>query len=206
MSSSGKGDANSYWPGFVDALTNVVIAMIFVVVVLAISLSFAARLMGQKIAEQYIQEHKDKAAQAPKEAPAADSVPDAAVQVVQRIAVAGNEKSTAAAKSAAVSRKDRVFQLDYAPGAVTLDPAAADQIKQALARLGNEVTGKRVQVVASGPDMALSDNQRAAYLRVMAVRNLLIESGFPPDRIGMEVDTRRETSSAAVNLSFSSSP
>ena len=203
MSSSGKGDANSYWPGFVDALTNVVIAMIFVVVVLAISLSFAARLMGQKIAEQYIKEHQEKT---PKAAPTADPAPDAAVKVTQRIAVAGNEKAASAARPARVRNQDQLLQLDYAPGAVTLDGAAADQLKQVLSKLEGEVAGRRVQIVASGPDMAFSDNQRAAFLRVMGVRNLLIESGFTPERIGMEVDTKRETSTTAVNLSFSSVP
>ena len=34
MAGGGKSGGDSYWPGFVDALTNVVIAMIFVVVVL----------------------------------------------------------------------------------------------------------------------------------------------------------------------------
>lgn len=203
MSSSGKGDANSYWPGFVDALTNVVIAMIFVVVVLAISLSFAARLMGQKIAEQYIKEHQEKT---PKAAPTADPAPDAAVKVTQRIAVAGNEKAASAARPARVRNQDQLLQLDYAPGAVTLDGAAADQLKQVLSKLEGQVAGRRVQIVASGPDMAFSDNQRAAFLRVMGVRNLLIESGFTPERIGMEVDTKRETSTTAVNLSFSSVP
>ena len=203
MSSSGKGDANSYWPGFVDALTNVVIAMIFVVVVLAISLSFAARLMGQKIAEQYIKEHQEKT---PKAAPTADPAPDAAVKVTQRIAVAGNEKAASAARPARVRNQEQLLQLDYAPGAVTLDGAAADQLKQVLSKLEGEVAGRRVQIVASGPDMAFSDNQRAAFLRVMGVRNLLIESGFTPERIGMEVDTKRETSTTAVNLSFSSVP
>ena len=203
MSSSGKGDANSYWPGFVDALTNVVIAMIFVVVVLAISLSFAARLMGQKIAEQYIKEHQEKT---PKAAPTADPAPDAAVKVTQRIAVAGNEKAASAARPARVRNQEQLLQLDYAPGAVTLDGAAADQLKQVLSKLEGQVAGRRVQIVASGPDMAFSDNQRAAFLRVMGVRNLLIESGFTPERIGMEVDTKRETSTTAVNLSFSSVP
>lgn len=203
MSSSGKGDANSYWPGFVDALTNVVIAMIFVVVVLAISLSFAARLMGQKIAEQYIKEHQEKT---PKAAPTADPAPDAAVKVMQRIAVAGNEKAASAARPARVRNQEQLLQLDYAPGAVTLDGAAADQLKQVLSKLEGQVAGRRVQIVASGPDMAFSDNQRAAFLRVMGVRNLLIESGFTPERIGMEVDTKRETSTTAVNLSFSSAP
>ena len=203
MSSSGKGDANSYWPGFVDALTNVVIAMIFVVVVLAISLSFAARLMGQKIAEQYIKEHQEKT---PKAAPTADPAPDAAVKVMQRIAVAGNEKAASAARPARVRNQEQLLQLDYAPGAVTLDGAAADQLKQVLSKLEGQVAGRRVQIVASGPDMAFSDNQRAAFLRVMGVRNLLIESGFTPERIGMEVDTKRETSTTAVNLSFSSVP
>ncbi len=251
MSSSGKGDANSYWPGFVDALTNVVIAMIFVVVVLAISLSFAARLMGVKLAEQYIKEHKEKAATAaPSQAieptpaaaagggatagsaagagaeagsgagtgaavataakatlaPTPEPPPDAGVQVMERIAVAGNEKQPTTARPTTVRKQDQVLQLDYAPGALTLDSAAVDQFKQVLSTLQGQVEGRRVQIVASGPDMAFSDNQRAAYVRVMAVRNLLIEAGFAPERIGMELDVQRQTSTTSVNLSFSNAP
>ena len=62
MAGGGRAGGDAYWPGFVDALTNVVIAMIFVVVVLAISLTFAAQMMGQKLAERIVKEHLAKAA------------------------------------------------------------------------------------------------------------------------------------------------
>ena len=204
MSSSGKGDANSYWPGFVDALTNVVIAMIFVVVVLAISLSFAAQLMAKKMAEQYIQEHSKKS---DKEAPPPPppEPPDAGIKLNQRIAVAGNEKPVAP-KPSQLKSQGNVLQLDYAPGAVTLDAAATGELKKALAARAADIASLRVQLVASGPDMAFTDNQRAAFLRVMDVRNALIDAGFSADRIEMNVDTQREARAPAVNLRFSASP
>ena len=204
MSSSGKGDANSYWPGFVDALTNVVIAMIFVVVVLAISLSFAAQLMAKKMAEQYIQEHNkkpDKDAQPPPP----PEPPDAGIKLNQRIAVAGNEKPVAP-KPSQLKSQGNVLQLDYAPGAVTLDAAATGELKKALAARAADMASLRVQLVASGPDMAFTDNQRAAFLRVMEVRNALIDAGFGADRIEMNVDTQRDARAPAVNLRFSASP
>lgn len=204
MSSSGKGDANSYWPGFVDALTNVVIAMIFVVVVLAISLSFAAQLMAKKMAEQYIQEHNKKSDKDAQPAPPPEP-PDAGIKLNQRIAVAGNEKPVAP-KPSQLKSQGNVLQLDYAPGAVTLDAAATGELKKALAARAADMASLRVQLVASGPDMAFTDNQRAAFLRVMEVRNALIDAGFGADRIEMNVDTQRDARAPAVNLRFSASP
>ncbi|MCV2355708.1 hypothetical protein LNV09_16305 [Paucibacter sp. B2R-40] len=206
MSSSGKGDANSYWPGFVDALTNVVIAMIFVVVVLAISLSFAAQLMGKKLAEKYIKEHATETVKPPPGSP--EQAPLSAQQKpvdTQHITVAGNESAAKGATAKISQRQATALQLDYAAGALTLDPAALDLLKSALAVVPDAAT-KRVQLSASGPDMALTENQRAAFLRAMAVRNVLLDAGFTPAHISMSVDTARVTTVTAVNLSFSDSP
>ncbi|OYU73257.1 MAG: hypothetical protein CFE45_37830, partial [Burkholderiales bacterium PBB5] len=191
MASGGSG-ANAYWPGFVDALTNVVIAMIFVVVVLAISLSFAAQMMGKKLAEKYIQEHKEKLAQAPPAAPPPPQpqLKESALEKTTRIAVAGNEAASAA--GGAVRQVRNTLQLDYASSAITLDAAAADRFKAAVAALGGNLAQRRVQIVAAGPGMAISDNQRAAYLRVMAVRNTLLELGVAADHIDVRIDTEVE--------------
>lgn len=201
MSSGGSG-ANSYWPGFVDALTNVVIAMVFVIVVLAISLSFAAQMMGKKLAEKYIKEHAEKTALAapakaspPAQAPVAESVLPAAT----RIAVAGNERAASSA-GGTLRRVRNSLALDFAPGAMTLDTQAEERFRAALAALGGEPVRRRVELVATGPAMQLSDNQRTAYLRVMAVRNALLDQGVKPDRIQVRIDTDTEVASASVNV------
>lgn len=209
MSGGGSG-ANAYWPGFVDALTNVVIAMIFVVVVLAISLSFAAQMMGKKLAEKLIEEHKAKTAQAPPAAtppaptpapaPAQLQVAPSALVKTTRIAVAGNE-AAASAPAAAMRQVRNTLQLDYAASAITLDAAAADRFQAAVAALGS-LGQRRVEVVAGGPGMAIGDNQRAAYLRVMALRNQLLELGVAPDRIDVRIDTATELPAPRLNVSF----
>ncbi len=206
MASGGSG-ANAYWPGFVDALTNVVIAMIFVVVVLAISLSFAAQMMGKKLAEKYIQEHKEKTAQAPPAAaPAAPlQLKESALEKTTRIAVAGNE-APASTAGGAVRQVRNTLQLDYAASAITLDAAAADRFKAAVAALGGNLAQRRVQIVASGPGMAISDNQRAAYLRVMAVRNTLLELGVGADRIDVRIETEVDLPAPRLNVSFGTTP
>src|SRR5690349_22145149 len=95
------GKTANYWPGFVDALTNVVIAMVFVIVVLAIALSFAARLMGQRLAEEIVKKHTAaaaaSAAAAPPAAAAGDTAPRSELQGRTRIAVQGNEHAASSA-------------------------------------------------------------------------------------------------------------
>jgi outer membrane protein OmpA-like peptidoglycan-associated protein len=204
----GKG-GNSYWPGFVDALTNVVIAMIFVIVVLAIALSFAAQLMGKKLAEQYIAAAAASAAAAAPAKPAPAAAPAEVLPVPEsrrsgrtRIAVSGGEAASSP-NPARVGAVRNVLQLDFAPNATTLDPAAAEQLKVALAPVERR---QRAVVIANGPDMQLSFNQRSAYLRVMAVRNVLIEQGFPPGKVSVRIDTQSTMKSATVNVSFQEGP
>lgn len=218
---SGGGAKNDYWPGFVDALTNVVIAMVFVIVVLAIALSFSAQLLAQrlaaKIAEQENQLGKARAAlqgrPADVEKPAAPRAPgamavDAQVATRTRIAVAGNEAAASAA-AAVVKPAERYLQLDFAAGALTLDPAAAEALTQALAPVQQrlaEQPGARVSVVALGPDLHLSENQRSAFIRAMAVRNHLLSQGIAGDRIATRIDTQSRTATPAVAVRVEDTP
>lgn len=207
MASGGSG-VNAYWPGFVDALTNVVIAMIFVVVALAISLTFAAQMMGKKMAERIVAEQVAKAVaastsvqqQAPPPPGAARGPADGdASSLAQRtvIAVRGNESASAPVAAAQVRSGRSLLMLSYAPGALTLDSAAAEQLRKAM---GSASPTQQVELVGTGPAMSASDNQRAAYLRVMAVRNQLLEMGYGPQQIQMRIDTERESAQPQVRL------
>jgi hypothetical protein len=198
----GGGGANAYWPGFVDALTNVVIAMIFVVVVLAISLSFAAQMMGHKMAQRLIQEHEAKAVAATASAAAAGQ--GAAVEQEPtrlrgqtRIAVAGNEKPKAAST---LQTQSNFLELDYAEGALTLDAPAAEQLRAAVGPSSKAPRSRYIELVASGPLMFATESQRAAYLRVMAVRNQMLELGYAPDHIKVRIDSSASPEQAQVKV------
>ncbi len=198
--------SGEYWPGMVDALTNVVIAMIFVVVVLSIALSFSAQLAAKRMAEEIVRKQR-AAEQAAPQAPvaAAPVTPMVAVgapsagTVSTRIAVTGAKPDSA---GGSVTQRSARLILDFAEEAVTLDDAAKKNLLAALAAEPEAVRNGRIQLVAQGPGMQFSENQRVAYLRVMAVRNLLIEQGRRADTIGVRIDTARETDTAMVSLSF----
>jgi hypothetical protein len=201
------GKSANYWPGFVDALTNVVIAMVFVIVVLAIALSFAAQMMGKKMADELV---KAKAAVA---AAAASAVPAPAVTSQAAADTPASTQATdtlievrarapAAAASAAVRDSGRSLRLEFADTALALDVDALKKLQDALAPHRAGAAGARVQITATGPSMALSDNQRSAYIRVLAVRNELIDAGFAAERIGVQIQTTGQAARATVTVSF----
>ena len=214
------GGAGNYWPGFVDALTNVVIAMVFVIVVLAISLSFLMQLLAQRMAARIaeLEQRQGAAARAvaaapsvPSPTPAPTAVPKPpapqARQVDQsagklRIDVAGNEDALSA-QGGAVRNADGQMLLESCPKALTLDAAASAQFVQGLAPLKEALAaaaGKRVTIVASGPDLDLSENQRAAYIRVMGVRNVLLDQGIAAERITTRFDFAAKPVKATISI------
>lgn len=217
--SGGGGKGGDYWPGFVDALTNVVIAMVFVIVVLAIALSFSAQIlakrMAAKIAEQQAELGRARQAliapAAEKErAGGAPPVIESQAPQRTRIAVAGNEAAlSASAATAKVKPAERFLQLDFAPGALTVDAAAAKALGEALAPLKQrliESPALRLEVVAIGPEIHLSENQRAAFIRAMAVRNELLGQGIAGDRIVTRIDMQASAPAPAVAVRLGEKP
>jgi len=200
MAGGGAG-GNSYWPGFVDALTNVVIAMIFVVVVLAISLSFAAQMMAKKMAAEIVA----KAASATTVSAAAQSgavVPESNLGQRTRIPVAG-PKQDQVVEGGKLSAPKNILQLDFEPTAVAMDDAATEALKKALAEAPRS---SAIELIATGPAMGITTNQRSAYLRVLAVRNVLLQMGFDKDKLQMRIETTVEAPSPTVNIAVGSQP
>jgi hypothetical protein len=209
------GKTANYWPGFVDALTNVVIAMVFVIVVLAISLSFSAQMLAKRMAArvtQLEQEGKAKQAAAPvpspevvanRDAPAPIESPDSAVPGKVRIGVQGNEKHRSAA-GGQVRAANRELVLEFAPTALTLDNAAEGLLVKSLGPVKKLLEaappGTRVMLVASGPEIEFSENQRSGYIRTMAVRNVLLDQGIPAERIGTRFDMKARPALALVSI------
>ncbi len=221
--SGGTGKDANYWPGFVDALTNVVIAMVFVIVVLAIALSFSAQLLAQRMSAKIAElqsagegktparpdsppasESKSGADAGPQSARTDSRVPGAVV-----IDVHGNEKNTTST-GGKIKATPRFLSLNYEPTALTLDEPAAALLVSSLAEVKKQLSqlppGSVVRLVAKGPAMELTESRRAAYIRVMAVRNVLIEQGITSERIVSQIDTETRTSRATVSIAVEPAP
>jgi hypothetical protein len=54
--------------------------------------------------------------------------------------------------------------------------------------------------------MDLSENQRSGYLRVMTVRNVLLENGIPASRIDARIDTAARADRPTVDISLERRP
>jgi hypothetical protein len=201
----GTNESSEYWPGFVDALTNVVIAMIFLTVVLAITLSFSSQISSKKIAAELVRQIRaaEAAANMPRGTvpPAEAGYPGSPSTgtVTTRIPVKGDKQAPGG--GAVLERASKLI-LDFSDSAVTLDDEARERLRKALAAEPERVRNGRIQLVAQGPSMQLSENQRASYLRIMAVRNLLIEQGTSPEAISLKIDTEREVRAPAISISF----
>jgi hypothetical protein len=216
------GKSTNYWPGFVDALTNVVIAMVFVIVVLAIALSFAAQLMGKRLAQQIIDKHQADAQAAASHVDKAHTVSQAhqlhetaqahmsedppsnlSARTVIKVKA---EVSAGAAAGGRVEAINNLVRLDYPDSAVMLDADAVQTLRAALASQKAQGTDVNVLVLAMGHGMELSENQRAAYMRVLTVRNELIDHGFKPENIIVRIDTETDAPRASVSVSFQKKP
>lgn len=217
------GKTANYWPGFVDALTNVVIAMVFVIVVLAMALSFAAQLMSKRLAQQYMgKQRAAQAASAPADkrrplptkleldtsqtSPQAQETSKARDRIEPKVIKVDAHESAESSSGGRVQTINNVVRLDYADTALTLDFNATEALRSAMAAQKARTIDAQIIIVARGRDMELSDNQRAAYLRVLAVRNELIDDGFKTDRIIVRIDTEHNDPHPSVTISFQDKP
>ena len=108
-----------------------------------------------------------------------------------------------ASAPAKVKPAERHLQLDFAPGALTVDAAAAKALADALAPLKArlaESPSLRLEIVAVGPEIHLSENQRAAFIRAMAVRNELLGQGVAGERIVTRIDMQARAAAPAVAI------
>ena len=63
-----------------------------------------------------------------------------------------------------------------------------------------------VMLVATGPAMGITSNQRSAYLRVLSVRNVLLQLGFDKDQLQMRIETAVEAPAPTVNIAVGGQP
>lgn len=201
----------NYWPGFVDALTNTVIAMVFLVIVLTLSLSVFINNIANQRAAKLVETQQGvakssgtvAASQAPAEAVGPTSLaspgasagavaesPKAAPSLLKgEFRVAGEQKGQAAVVPKLNSQTSGNALVLYYPGtAVEIDEKTAADLERLAVNSGISFPQMQASIVARGPQIFLSDNQRLAFFRSMAVRNFLLKKGIARENITIRVE------------------
>ena len=208
------GKEMNYWPGFVDALANVVVTMIFVIVVFTIALLY--------FSQNKVKEALAAAAQAKTEqAPAAPPPPSVAalekrvaelakeneqlrrqvqVQVQARpspqagsvergeVKMAESAPVAGAAPASVRIRGTRsALEVVFPAGAIELDKASLGRLEASFAGFAERARAGGVELVGVAESGPYSEGRRLSYYRNLALRNWLIEKGIPASQIRMRI-------------------
>ena len=195
-----------FWPGYVDAVTNLVLNLLFLLTIMTVAVFMFAMELGRQ--HQSTDNARQEAMTSTEQAKAAESEPEVEalrrqVAELKREARVANELLTAQkvvpASSAVAAPKKSValatpsgggLLVRYTDDAVTLTATEADKLRASLAEIVAS-GGARIDVVVP---TGFSEAKRMGFYRAMAVRNLLIEMKVPPERIEVSV---REGKAAA---------
>ena len=210
----GRRSSANYWPGFVDALSNMVLAMIFVVLVLALAMGMYSTLAAEALSKRYQAEATAaEALAAPRvPAPQVDAAaaqqpgkpPPGELQPTARLRVRSPEKpASAAATLTTVRRQLNALIIEFDSQAVALDERTTRSLTQALGAAEDLLRTGSVEIVASAPAGFLTEGQQISFFRAMAVRNYLLERGMNADRITVRVlDEASGAEMGEVRLTF----
>ena len=171
----------NFWPGYVDALSNVVLNMVFLVGLLA----FALFIFGSGAGGRAALQASNEAAQSPDPAAlrSAAAPPGPApidVAVTQRAAPSPAREEPVRMVTLRRDEAAMLWRIDFPTQLQTLPQAEAQRV---AASVGPEALA-RSQVTLWAP-AELSDpvHRRATYLRLMAVRDALLGAGMPSDQV-----------------------
>lgn len=169
-----EGGGGSYWPGYVDALTNVVLNLLFLIAIFAAGV-FSIGMQVSRSGPTQVREVLDilPVTPVPRIAVMAEDAP--AVENGRRVVLA-NVRQVAGEPVAAIG---------FAASAVTVPEADRAALEAALQPLlADGVEEVRVWAVV---DVADAVSRRASYLRVMAIRDLLRTLSIHADDIDMRL-------------------
>ena len=178
----GGGREQNFWPGFVDALSNVVLVMIFVVVVFVVTLFYYSQKLAQFKAVKFMEkkELQEQVATPSKNQPNISRLDD------------GQNPDAARLKLESQEQIKEIAALEANLKGWT------EKIKTRQGKL--VVTG----VVGT---LAYTEGRRRAYYRTIAVRNYLIDQGVAPTSVISRVVPGNENveSDSSVVIQYSAS-
>lgn len=217
---SSSGDVN-YWPGFVDALSNVVLTLVFVLVIFVFALVMASNKVEQRFKEIVDAHEKTKQQQIENVKDAADieklkaELAQAAEKIKQleqqldgsiikdnkEILVKDVEETNGSAKIA--DSKDNRIAIKFLPSVVNMDEESQTALDDTLKQYEPELKSRKFIIKAYKDKASLSIGQRLAYYRILGLRNFLISKvGIPPASISAKIIESDSNRAGYVEISF----
>lgn len=205
------GREQNYWPGFVDALSNVVLTLVFVLVVFVFALVMASNKVERK-ADEMIQAAHEKA----EAAAAAVSDPtkmiatlkekltqaEAEIQILKQKLPSEEDARLSDKPSLIVFGEVKIIPSSgkitiYYPGAVSdLDERSRSNLGGILDTLKDEMKGKKIAIRSYTGIESFSAARRLAYYRAMGMRNVLLGR---PELASTPITSRIEQSKESGN-------
>jgi len=186
MSAANHHEESSFWPAYVDAITNVMLNILFVVAVFAMALNTVVKDAPKDAPkEKPNQDAKsaDKRAQALIQAPQPQESQPLPLFVKDSTPQGGNKPS--GLRWAVVRQEtagEGLMRFDFDPGNSQVSAADASAVRETLRKISTAQTAPQWLIWVS-VDTRNAADARHAYLRAMAIRTALIDSGQTPQAI-----------------------
>jgi outer membrane protein OmpA-like peptidoglycan-associated protein len=179
----------NFWPGFVDALSNLVLTLVFVMVIFVLALFYLSSKVAQSKMDALCPATKSELEQVKKELEETRSALRVALaeagQVKARVDVSEKKPAPIAKNkvSTETSAIGSAIIIRFPIGVAELDDGAKEVLDKALAPI--LATGEQVKAslnAVPGPE-TYSEGKRLSFFRAVAIRNYLISKGVSKDSI-----------------------
>ncbi|MBI5430675.1 MAG: hypothetical protein HY938_09510 [Nitrosomonadales bacterium] len=188
-----NGREPNFWPGFVDALSNLVLTLVFVMVIFVLALFYLSSKVAQSKIEALCPATKSELEQVQKDLEETRKALQAALsqagQIKERVEV--SEKKTPVLKkekiSATATTAGSSITIRFPAGVVELDDEAKQALDKAIAPM--LASGQPIKTslnAVPGPE-TYSEGKRLSFFRAVAIRNYLISKGVDKGRIESKV-------------------
>ena len=214
LENNSNDGSDIFWPGYVDAVTNLVLNLLFLLTIMTVAVFMFALELGR--ASLGAAGKSTVAATQTDPKTQTDPIKENAelkreIELLnkklaqldpQKIRAGGPLTTVTATVAVAKPKKglDKTLTTDtevivrFTDEAVTLNPAELKQLREALKIV---VAGGKARIAVVVPS-GFSEARRMGYYRAMAVRNLLLEMKLPKDRIDVSVTERKNGSNASL--------
>lgn len=160
----------NHWPGFVDALSTIVMVVTFLLIILAVAIF----VLSLKVVDIKVETPKDESTN---------------LDVTEIIDVQESSPARKSTETAAliVSGKDKLI-LQFVGTTVDVDPDSEEMVRNYFEQVvGRDKHAMSITSYFVAQDGAYTSKQRLAYYRAMAVRNMLIEEGYTGENVTVRV-------------------
>ncbi len=188
-----SGRNQNFWPGFVDALSNLVLTLVFVMVIFVLALFYLSAKVSQTKLEALCPATKAELSDTQKELEETRQALQAALSQAGQI----KAKEETAVKKTPSAQMDKItteatntgtsITIRFPVGEVELDSEAMQVLDKAIGPL--LASGQRIKAgytSTPGPE-TYSEGKRLAFFRAVAVRNYLISKGVAKSDIDSKV-------------------